>query len=51
MDVIAATAFGFDAETQTDPDSPFLKYGISVVKDLEGSGSITNFITLLVACE
>ena len=51
MDVIAATAFGVDAEAQTNPDSQFLRHGMTIVRGIEGGNPILTFFLLFLTCE
>lgn len=51
MDVIAATAFGIDAEAQTNSDNPFYKHALAIIRDFEGGTSTYSFLVVMLACE
>ena len=45
-DVIATTAFGIDANSQTNPDNDFRKYGHTAINSFEAADTILEKIQL-----
>lgn len=51
MDVIAATAFGIDAEAQMNPDGPFMTHGVNLNKSFIDAGGVKAMVWTLINCK